>query len=101
MNNKPLTFVADESCDFAVVRALRKAGFKVLLLSWNQGKSESAQSDLKRSIKCTAHHNQMTNSSLEVARGLFDRISNHEFVEESVKIPGSDGTRVFNVFFPS
>jgi predicted nuclease of predicted toxin-antitoxin system len=30
MNSKPLTFVADESCDFGVVRALRKAGFEVL-----------------------------------------------------------------------
>ena len=30
MNGKLLTFVADESCDFAVVRALRKAGFDVL-----------------------------------------------------------------------
>jgi len=29
MNSEPLTFVADESCDFAVVRALRKAGFEV------------------------------------------------------------------------
>jgi predicted nuclease of predicted toxin-antitoxin system len=32
MNNKPLTFVADESCDFAIVRALRKAGFDVLAI---------------------------------------------------------------------
>jgi predicted nuclease of predicted toxin-antitoxin system len=30
MNDKPLTFVADESCDFAIVRALRKAGFDVM-----------------------------------------------------------------------
>jgi predicted nuclease of predicted toxin-antitoxin system len=30
MRSKPLTFVADESCDFAVVRALRKAGCKVI-----------------------------------------------------------------------
>lgn len=30
MSSKPLTFIAYESCDFAVVRALRKAGFKVL-----------------------------------------------------------------------
>jgi predicted nuclease of predicted toxin-antitoxin system len=29
MNDRPLTFVADESCDFAVVRALRSAGFDV------------------------------------------------------------------------
>jgi YgiT-type zinc finger domain-containing protein len=28
----------------------------------------------------------------EVARALFDRISNHEFVEESVKVPVLDGT---------
>jgi YgiT-type zinc finger domain-containing protein len=28
----------------------------------------------------------------EVARVLFDRISNHEFVEESVKVPVLDGT---------
>jgi predicted nuclease of predicted toxin-antitoxin system len=32
MNNKLLTFVADESCDFAIVRALRKAGFDVLAI---------------------------------------------------------------------
>jgi len=30
MSSKPLTFVADESCDFAVVRALRIYGFEVL-----------------------------------------------------------------------
>jgi YgiT-type zinc finger domain-containing protein len=30
--------------------------------------------------------------SPEVARVLFDRISNNEFVEESVKIPVLDGT---------
>jgi len=30
--------------------------------------------------------------SPEVARVLFDRISNHEFVEESVKVPVLDGT---------
>jgi predicted nuclease of predicted toxin-antitoxin system len=32
MNNKPLTLVADESCDFAIVRALRKAGFDVVAI---------------------------------------------------------------------
>jgi predicted nuclease of predicted toxin-antitoxin system len=32
MNDKPLTFAADESCDFAIVRALRKAGFDVLAI---------------------------------------------------------------------
>lgn len=36
MSSKPLTFVADESCDFAVVRALRKAGFKVLAVAETQ-----------------------------------------------------------------
>ena len=29
MKDKPLTFVAGESCDFAVVRALRSQGFDV------------------------------------------------------------------------
>jgi YgiT-type zinc finger domain-containing protein len=28
----------------------------------------------------------------EIARVLFDRISNHEFVEESMKVPVLDGT---------
>jgi predicted nuclease of predicted toxin-antitoxin system len=32
MNGNMLTFVADESCDFAVVRALRKGGFQVLAI---------------------------------------------------------------------
>ena len=29
MNIKPLRFLADESCDFAVIRALRKVGYSV------------------------------------------------------------------------
>ena len=33
MNEEPLRFLADESCDFAVVRSLREAGFDVLAVS--------------------------------------------------------------------
>ena len=33
MSTRPLRFLADESCDFAVVRALRAAGFDVLAVS--------------------------------------------------------------------
>lgn len=29
MNTKPLSFLADESCDFSVIRALRTAGYSV------------------------------------------------------------------------
>lgn len=29
MNTKPLSFLADESCDFSVIRALRAAGYSV------------------------------------------------------------------------
>lgn len=33
MNTSPLRFLADESCDFAVVRALRAAGYDVFAVS--------------------------------------------------------------------
>jgi predicted nuclease of predicted toxin-antitoxin system len=33
MNNKQLTFLADESCDFGIVRALRSSGFDVLAIA--------------------------------------------------------------------
>lgn len=29
MNTKPLSFLADESCDFSVIRALRAAGYSI------------------------------------------------------------------------
>jgi hypothetical protein len=64
----------------------------VLLLSWNPEKCGFVQFDLKRYMNCAACHNQMTNFSPEVARVLFERISNHEFVEESGKVPVLDGT---------
>jgi hypothetical protein len=38
-------------------------------------------------MKCAACHNQMTNFSPDVAWVLFDRISNHEFAKESVRVP--------------
>jgi predicted nuclease of predicted toxin-antitoxin system len=44
MNGKPLTFVADESCDFAVVRALRKAGLEVLAVV--EAKSGAADTEI-------------------------------------------------------
>lgn len=33
MSQPPLRFLADESCDFAIVRALRADGFDVLAVS--------------------------------------------------------------------
>jgi len=33
LNEKPLRFLADESCDFAVVRSIREEGFDVLAVS--------------------------------------------------------------------
>ena len=33
MNDQPLRFLADESCDFAFVRALRKVGYDVMAIA--------------------------------------------------------------------
>ncbi len=38
-----IRFLADESCDFAVVRALRRAGFDVLCISENSPRSEDSE----------------------------------------------------------
>src|SRR4030066_1748063 len=38
-----LRFLADESCDFAVVRALRRAGFDVLCISESSPRTEDSE----------------------------------------------------------
>lgn len=48
MKNNALKFVADESCDFAVVRGLRKAGFDVLAIV--EAKPGYVQSNLKSKV---------------------------------------------------
>jgi hypothetical protein len=59
----------------------------VLLLSWNPEKCGFGQFSLKRDMKCATCHDQMSIFQPEVARVVFDIISNHEFDEESLKIP--------------
>ena len=113
MNGKLLTFVADESCDFAVVRALRKAGFDVLAII--EAKPGAPDSEIlnvatrQGSILLTEDkdfgewvfaHGQSAEGpacgekviSPEVARVLFERISNQEFVEKSIMVPVLEGT---------
>ena len=38
-----MRFLADESCDFAVVRALRRAGFDVLCISESTPRAEDSE----------------------------------------------------------
>jgi len=38
-----MRFLADESCDFAVVRALRRAGFDVLCISESSPRTEDSE----------------------------------------------------------